>query len=223
MTSPIRSVTAAAAASVMSDSKAGYTSRSIVPSDENPASSARRAQSTMPRRSTPTQRVWQSDPDIHELAPRQVVGWLDGHRLDFRGASRRGPARCSTRRAWRTSACSTTDGRPRVLPVTFAVFDGAVWSAIDHKPKRRAGEDLARVRWLRDRPESALTVDRYDDDWTRLAWVQLLGTTTVDEVAGHDDVLAALAARYPQYRDRAPDGPLLRLAPERAVFWSASD
>lgn len=115
------------------------------------------------------------------------------------------------------------DGRPRVLPVTFAVFDGAVWSAIDHKPKRRAGEDLARVRWLRDRPQSAITVDRYDDDWTRLAWVQLLGTTTVVDVTGHEDVLAALAARYPQYRERAPGGPLLRLAPERAVFWSASD
>ena len=37
-----------------------------------------------------------------------------------------------------------TRHRPRVLPVTFAVVDGAVWSAIDHKPKRRPGEELAR-------------------------------------------------------------------------------
>ena len=114
------------------------------------------------------------------------------------------------------------DGRPRVLPVSFAVFDAAVWSAIDHKPKRRAGEELARVRWLRDRPESALTVDRYEDDWTKLAWVQLLGPCEVLGVTGHEDALAALAARYPQYRDRPPDGPLLRLAPERAVCWSVT-
>lgn len=113
------------------------------------------------------------------------------------------------------------DGCPRVLPVTFVVFEDAVWSAIDHKPKRRPGEELARVRWLRERPESALTVDRYDDDWTRLAWVQLLGETTVVDVEGHDDVLVALAGRYPQYRDRPPDGPLLRLAVERALCWSA--
>ena len=26
--------------------------------------------------------------------------------------------------------------RPRVLPVTYAVHDGALWSAIDQKPKR---------------------------------------------------------------------------------------
>ena len=113
-------------------------------------------------------------------------------------------------------------GRPRVLPVTFALLGGAVWSAVDHKPKRRPGERLARVRWLRERPESTLTIDRYDDDWTRLAWVQLIGTTDVVDVAGNDGVLGALVARYPQYRDRPPRGPLLRLTPERTVCWSAS-
>jgi PPOX class probable F420-dependent enzyme len=113
-------------------------------------------------------------------------------------------------------------GRPRVLPVTFVVMAGEAWSAVDDKPKRRAGGDLARVRWLRARPSSALTVDRYDDDWTRLAWVQLVGSTSVVETAGHEHVLRALAARYGQYRDRAPGGPLLRLRVERAVCWSAA-
>jgi PPOX class probable F420-dependent enzyme len=113
-------------------------------------------------------------------------------------------------------------GRPRVLPVTFAVFGDAVWTAVDDKPKRRPGEELARVRWLRARPRSTITVDRYDDDWTRLAWVQLIGTTEVIDVAGHDDVVAALAARYPRYRDHPPRGPLLRLTPQRLVYWSAA-
>ena len=113
-------------------------------------------------------------------------------------------------------------GRPRVLPVTFALHDEAVWSAIDDKPKRRPGDEPARVRWLRARPQSAITVDRYDDDWERLAWVQVVGSTAIIEAVGHDDVIAALAKRYPQYRDRPPRGPLLRLAPERIVFWSAA-
>src|SRR4051812_34578245 len=68
-------------------------------------------------------------------------------------------------------------GRPRVLPVTFALADGGVWSAIDEKPKRRP--EPARVEYLRRRPEAALLVDEYDDDWTRLAWVQLLGRVDV--------------------------------------------
>jgi PPOX class probable F420-dependent enzyme len=108
-----------------------------------------------------------------------------------------------------------------VLPVTFAVVGGDVWSAIDDKPKRRPGEELARVRWLRKRPQSALTVDRYDDDWARLAWVQIVGAT--DVLALDSDVVAALSARYPQYRERPPRGPLLRLAPERVVYWSTAD
>ena len=115
------------------------------------------------------------------------------------------------------------EGRPRVLPVTFAVFEGEVWSAVDHKPKRRPGEALARVGWLRSRPESTITVDRYEDDWTQLRWVQILGTTDVVEVAGHGEVMAALADRYPQYRDRLPAGPLLRLTPRRVLCWSASE
>ncbi|MDX6659705.1 MAG: hypothetical protein QOJ55_527 [Solirubrobacteraceae bacterium] len=115
------------------------------------------------------------------------------------------------------------DGRPRVLPVTFAVAGAHVWSAVDDKPKRVPGERLARLRWLRDRPASTLTVDRYDEDWTRLAWVQLVGETRILDLPGHEDALDALAARYPQYRERAPRGPLLCLTPDRIVHWRAAE
>ena len=111
------------------------------------------------------------------------------------------------------------DGHPRVLPVTFAVVNGEVWSAIDDKPKRVARGELARVRWLRARPASALTVDRYTADWTKLAWIQLIGTTTVVEAGGQDRALEALAARYAPYRERPPQGPLLRLVPDRCIWW----
>ena len=113
------------------------------------------------------------------------------------------------------------DARPRVLPITFARVGGALWSAIDDKPKRRAGARLARVGWLRERPAAALTVDRYDDDWTRLAWVQILGDVAILETAGHEDALRALAARYPAYRERMPRGPLLELTPTRVLWWRA--
>jgi PPOX class probable F420-dependent enzyme len=114
------------------------------------------------------------------------------------------------------------DRRPRVLPVTFALVDGAVWTAVDDKPKQRPREKIARVRWLRARPASAITVDHYDDDWTQLAWVQLIGDTTVMDRAGNERVLDALAGRYEHYRRHAPPGPLLRLIPVRAVCWRAS-
>jgi PPOX class probable F420-dependent enzyme len=109
------------------------------------------------------------------------------------------------------------EDRPRVLPVTFVPFEDALWSAIDHKPKR-PGEP-ARVRRLRRRPEATLLVDRYDDDWSRLAWVEVRGRVTVEPLG---PALNALAQKYPQYVDEPPQGPLLRLTPERFACWRAA-
>jgi PPOX class probable F420-dependent enzyme len=108
---------------------------------------------------------------------------------------------------------------PRVLPVTFALAEGAIWSAIDDKPKR--SREPARLRYLRRRPEAALCVDRYDEDWDRLAWVQLLGTVSIVDIDAAPAAIAALTARYAPYRERHPPGPLLRLEPARAVYWRA--
>jgi PPOX class probable F420-dependent enzyme len=113
------------------------------------------------------------------------------------------------------------DDRPRVLPVTFAVADGRVWSAIDEKPKRTP--EPARLSALRRRPEAALLVDVYDDDWDRLAWVQLVGRVDVVDPSSAPAAMTGLAARYPQYAERTPPGPVLRLTVERALQWRASD
>jgi PPOX class probable F420-dependent enzyme len=113
------------------------------------------------------------------------------------------------------------DDRPRVLPVTFAVTGDAVWTAIDEKPKRTA--EPARLRYLKRRPEAALLVDVYDDDWERLAWVQLLGQVDVLPVERSPAAIAALTAKYVQYAKRTPPGPLLRLTVDRTLHWRAAD
>jgi PPOX class probable F420-dependent enzyme len=112
------------------------------------------------------------------------------------------------------------EGAPRVLPVTFAVAEGRIWSAIDQKPKRTA--ELARVRFLRRDPRAALTVDRYSDDWEKLAWVQVLGRVSIVEVGDGGAGLEALRAKYEQYRDDMPPGPLLALEPKRYLWWRAA-
>jgi PPOX class probable F420-dependent enzyme len=113
-----------------------------------------------------------------------------------------------------------TDDRPRVLPVTFALAGGAIYSAIDRKPKR---SEPARLRYLRRRPEAALTVDHYDDDWTTLAWVQVLGRVAILAIEDEPAALQALAAKYTQYEADPPPGPLLKLVPERTLCWRADE
>jgi PPOX class probable F420-dependent enzyme len=113
------------------------------------------------------------------------------------------------------------DGAPRVLPVTFAVAEGWIWSAIDQKPKREG--EPARLRFLRRDPRAALTVDRYSDDWEELAWVQVLGSVRILDVADGPVGVEALSAKYEQYREESPPGPLLALEPERYLWWRAAD
>jgi PPOX class probable F420-dependent enzyme len=113
------------------------------------------------------------------------------------------------------------DGAPRVLPVTFAVAEGLIWSAIDQKPKRAS--EPARLRFLRRDPRAALTVDRYSDNWDDLAWVQVLGEISIVDLAQGTAGLEALSAKYEQYRDEEPPGPLLALNPDRYLWWRAAD
>ena len=113
------------------------------------------------------------------------------------------------------------EGAPRVLPVTFAVAEWRIWSVIDQKPKRT--EAPARLRFLRRDPRAALTVDRYSDDWTKLAWVQVLGTVRILDQAEGAAGLGGLSAKYEQYREKRPPGPLLALRPERYLWWRAAD
>src|SRR5215216_5324943 len=179
---------------------------------EKPAASPRRAQSRSSSRVTP--------------------GMVEGRpmptsmRVPFyaRGVSLEGLPLWATEliKSERVARLAFVDDRdrPRVLPVTFAMAEGAVWSAIDDKPKR--SEEPARVRYLRRRPEAALCVDRYDDDWSRLAWVQLLGRIEILAPARGAAGLAALVEKYGPYGERPPPGPLLRLEVERALHWRSA-
>src|SRR5947199_35433 len=60
------------------------------------------------------------------------------------------------------------DGKPHIVPITFAVNQDTVFFAVDTKPKRT--RDLKRLRNLAANPSVALLIDHYDEDWSRLWW-----------------------------------------------------
>ena len=118
-------------------------------------------------------------------------------------------------------------GKPHVVPICFAVLQGAIYSAIDAKPKRvdatRDPRALRRIRNILVHPDVCFIADRYDEDWTKLAWLQVRGVATlVPNGAEHERAIAALMERYAQYR--AMDlqaAPLIRIAPTGIVAWHA--
>jgi PPOX class probable F420-dependent enzyme len=131
-----------------------------------------------------------------------------------------------------TLATLGASGRPRLVPVCLVLGDDAadgrprLYSSLDEKPKQ-AGDPrtLGRVRDLLVLPEATLLVDRWSEDWSRLAWLRLdcrgeLIEPEPREVEEHAAAVAALRVKYPQYADQRIEArPILRFTVDRAVAW----
>ncbi len=116
-------------------------------------------------------------------------------------------------------ATTDADGRPHVVPVCFVYADGCFWIAIDEKPKRT--QRLKRLRNIEANPKVSLVIDRYDEDWSRLAYVLVGGTASViARGPEHDQAVEALREKYAQYGAmRLEERPVIRIRPERVVSW----
>jgi len=104
----------------------------------------------------------------------------------------------------------TAEGRPHAVPCCFVLTGDVVYSAVDAKPKSTLA--LRRLDNLAANPAACLLVDRYDDDWSRLWWIRVDGTARVlvdgDE---RDHALDLLAAKYHQYQETRPPGPVIAI------------
>jgi PPOX class probable F420-dependent enzyme len=65
--------------------------------------------------------------------------------------------------------------------------------------------------------------DHYEDDWASLWWVRADGRAAIlDDPRQMAAPIDLLAARYPQYRDLRPAGPVIEIRVERWTGWAAS-
>jgi PPOX class probable F420-dependent enzyme len=126
--------------------------------------------------------------------------------------------------AARVARLGTVDerGAPHLVPVTFAAVDDRIVTAVDHKPKRTT--ELARLRNLRARPRVCVLADHYEERWEALWWVRADGVARILSGAGdaaeREEVLDLLAAKYPPYRLRRPQGAVISVAVERWSGWA---
>lgn len=127
-------------------------------------------------------------------------------------------------------ATVSPDGRPHVVPFTFALGSRArgagsgpedhIYSAVDAKPK--STNDLRRLRNIRVNPRVAVLADHYGDDWDGLWWVRADGQAAIlDDPVTMAPALALLAGRYPQYREHPPAGPVISIHVDRWTGWTA--
>ena len=112
-------------------------------------------------------------------------------------------------------------GRPHLIPTTFAVDGDCIYTAIDSKPK--ASRNLKRLRNIRGNPYVAVLADHYEDNWEQLWWVRADGRATILEAATDTaGPIRLLTERYWQYREQPPKGPVIRIQVERWTGWTSS-
>ena len=107
------------------------------------------------------------------------------------------------------------DGRPHAIPITFAVTEGAIVTAIDQKPK--GNRRPARLRNIERMPFASVLFDHYEDDWRHLAWVLARGPARVEPPGTRVD---ALIERYEQYAADPPRGEVIVVEPTDILWWS---
>jgi PPOX class probable F420-dependent enzyme len=121
-------------------------------------------------------------------------------------------------------ATGDVDGNPHVVPVCYA-FDGTrFFLPLDEKPKKVADHALRRVRNIEIRPQVALLMDRYAEDWSRLGYVLVRGRATLLEPddPAHAPALKMLRGRYQQYRTMALEArAMIAISPEQVVSWGS--
>ena len=108
------------------------------------------------------------------------------------------------------------------MPVCFCLCTTSLYITVDEKPKR-LDVPLKRLRNIQENPAVAVTVDRWDEDWTRLAWIMLRGRADIladgDE---HDRAQDHLRQRYRQYRTMALSAlPVIAVRIQRVLSWGA--
>jgi PPOX class probable F420-dependent enzyme len=113
------------------------------------------------------------------------------------------------------------DGQPHLVPCCFAFEGDVAYQVVDHKPKRSPA--LRRLDNIRANPAVCLLVDHYDDDWSRLWWVRFDGRARLlADGPEHASAVAALCAKYEQYRATPPSGVVIAVDVMEVRSWAGS-
>jgi PPOX class probable F420-dependent enzyme len=128
-------------------------------------------------------------------------------------------------RSARVAHLATADarGQPLVIPICFA-FDGKeFFSPIDEKPKRISPQKLKRLRNIEGNSQVSLVIDRWDEDWQKLAYILIPGQARILLTGQkHRKAVSLLRRKYRQYRSMTIDQrPMIVIRPRSVKVWGS--
>jgi PPOX class probable F420-dependent enzyme len=129
----------------------------------------------------------------------------------------------------RIARLATVDytSKPHLVPVVF-VFDGShFFIPIDQKRKTVKPPRLKRIKNIQDNPNVALLIDRYSEDWTKLAFVMIQGKASILTSKTQTNIpvreaYKKLMTKYQQYQKIGLSEMCIIIKPEKVVSWGAN-
>jgi PPOX class probable F420-dependent enzyme len=128
----------------------------------------------------------------------------------------------------RVARLATVDyaSKPYLVPVVF-VFDGNhFFIPIDQKRKTVKPQRLKRIKNIQHNPNVALLIDKYNEDWTKLAFVMIQGKASIitSKTQGNIQLQEAykkLTTKYRQYQKIGLGEMFIMIKPEKVASWGA--
>jgi PPOX class probable F420-dependent enzyme len=129
----------------------------------------------------------------------------------------------------RVARLATVDytSKPHLVPVVFVFDGGHFFIPIDKKKKTVKPQRLKRIKNIQDNPNVALLIDKYSEDWTKLAFVMIQGKASIITIKtqGNIQVQEAykkLKTKYRQYQKIGLSEMCIIIKPEKIASWGAN-
>jgi PPOX class probable F420-dependent enzyme len=129
----------------------------------------------------------------------------------------------------RVARLATVDytSKPHLVPVVFVFYDKHFFIPIDQKRKTVKPQRLKRIKNIQNNPNVALLIDKYSEDWTKLAFVMIQGKASIitSKSQGNIPIQEAykkLTTKYQQYQKIGLSEMSIIINPEKVSSWGAN-
>jgi PPOX class probable F420-dependent enzyme len=108
-------------------------------------------------------------------------------------------------------------GHIHLVPIVFVIEGDTLYSSTDEKPRAK------RLRNLQRDPRVSVVIDVYDEEWSKVWWVRLVGRgRAVEEGPEFERARRLLCEKYPQFEGDPGGGPIMAVDVDEWSGWAYS-
>ena len=128
-------------------------------------------------------------------------------------------------------ATAASNLQPYLTPVVFITLQNSILIPLDDKPKIIDVNRLRRVRNIEENPKVSFLVDHYDEDWTYLWFVMIIGNAKLIQLNRKTErktkemtkIRNMFLKKYSQYTKIGIGKTYIKLMIEKTIYWKYMD